>query len=232
MLTQFQILREIQSLNDKIQSFMVTQSQEKSRIDRLLKMKEKRQQEVAGLLAENDHNSVEVAQLEKDLFEIESKITLAQRAYDQTMNIEAKKPLAKLEAEKNSLEEKILTGLEKLENNQEAIKQSLAFFEGIEESIEEVREEVFGSGQVVSQDLLKTKKRIELLLEELSPKFRELFLRTQKKGLPISPFSKIKDKSCQFCHHRVEELKLTRILDLGELKACSLCERLLLPPEA
>ena len=233
---EFKIAKEINSLSLKRDKFFTEIREEEGRISFIQNNRNERSEqletnqsqlkEVKAQMQsiENDIASYQ-AQLDKDKANLNSVITNEQLV---SLEKSIKNSQKKLEA----LEEEGLEVLEQLESLEEDIQQAQTFLEGSAQTLSEIKEEVQNVTQGHHKEIDKLNHRIDLLIKDLSPLFKDKVQRTLDKNLPSSAFTRIQNGKCEFCKLSLSSVDITSIEDKLQLKNCSGCGRLFMPVQA
>lgn len=126
-------------------------------------------------------------------------------------------------------EEEGLSLLEQMEHNQQELKETHTFLEGLEKTLLEIKTEVEEEQAKSQAEIKQLETRIELLKNELPHDFKSLLERVSSKNLAMGPFTRIEASSCYFCRYKISRIDESEIDMQKSLKTCPQCGRIFLP---
>jgi predicted nucleic acid-binding Zn-ribbon protein len=232
----FKIIKEINSLEVKLNHFDNLKGEDKRRIERLYQQKEHRLDDLKSYSLKKDELQKELFQIEIRTQEIEKEQSNIAQQLNQVLesNLQEKLNLQKhkLDDELNNIQEKGLLNLEAIETFAIEIQDAQSFLNGIDETIDEITHEILEKQNVdnLSEDHIK--KRIEEVTADLTDEFKASYIKLRKHAPVHNSLSLLENNKCQFCHYEVNAKKLEDIQVKYQLHACEMCKRLLIPPES
>ncbi|MEX1099494.1 MAG: hypothetical protein WEB87_03640 [Bacteriovoracaceae bacterium] len=232
----FKILKEINSLEQKMASLTAINQEESFRVDKLKQKKDEALQDLEALELEERLLKQKSQKIENRLAALDSRGKKLDA--DLKGNFDGKqaplleKEKAKVALELEDLENQGLENLEKLEELEAAIQDKKTFIAGVAETIEEIGLEV-GEIVVKNENAMKTlEKRIENSLQEVPANFQSVYSSLRKKAMPVSLFASIQNRKCSICKMSVDWEKEAKVEEKMLLKTCSNCGRIFIPKES
>lgn len=232
----FKILKEINSLNQKIQKILSEQKDEYSRITKIEKIRTQR----TDLLVQDEKRKEEInnkmQSFEEEINALTDELEQVKRSESTIKN---EKQLSAYQDQLKSLncaieenENSTFSLLEESEQIEETISEHKTFLTGSQESIQEIIKEIEVAVNQKSEGLTILQKRIQLLNEELPSEFSNALKDASKKHPASSPFTRIIEKHCEFCKMKLSASIIQDVETSLKLKSCSCCERIILPVES
>lgn len=126
-----------------------------------------------------------------------------------------------------SLEEQVFELMEQVEELEEKIKDKESFLEGSKKAITEIQADVEANTKVEQKNADNFKKRIDGLLETVTPKMSQQIQRILQKMK--DPFAKVKAGHCGTCGMGVDKFTQDEVELLQDLVTCGSCGRIFLP---
>jgi predicted nucleic acid-binding Zn-ribbon protein len=168
-------------------------------------------------------------EIEKTLKENNQKLNTI---FDETITSKLEKLNKELSSELDEIQERGLSLLEEIEEVKEEITNAQNFLNGIDETIDEIKAEVFEKQGLENESEKHVQERISLILNDLPIDFQTRYLKLKKDSPHHNSLSVVKDKKCQFCHYEINSRKLEAIEIKFELHKCDMCKRILIPEQA
>lgn len=235
-LLQFQNLIECASLDRKIKEHMDKITDEESRIDYVQskkKLKEERHQEllelVSNLKQKSQGNESELHKYYKNQQKSQEHLSMAanQKQADSIEN-ELKNLGEKIE-ELENIELEILEEIEEVEKENKEIKE---FLQNIDDTITNLKNEVFEIKTVEQERIDQHQERIEKLLNEIDSNYKNSYLETNKKFRFKSPLTFVQQRKCRECLFEVDEQTRDSVDRNYQIEFCSSCGRMIVPISA
>jgi predicted nucleic acid-binding Zn-ribbon protein len=232
----FFLLKEFQSLDKHISECLTVIQEEEKRLIKLNQLKQSRAEDLENHLSDQE-------KLQKDIASKEIINSKLSRDYEQTLASETQiktsqelqsyeQQKAKLENEKNKLDQELFELLEQQEELATVIKDDQSFLSGINKTIQDIAAEV-NQVKIKEESSIKDYEyRQSLLLENLPTHFQDRFQRIYKNLKGKRPITIARGSNCAECAFLLSRNLLSE-LDRGEtLVTCPNCHRLLLPSSA
>lgn len=232
----FKIACEINSLMQKKKTLLDEILSEKKRITFIQKNREERQTERDNLTESLKKLKTNMQQVENDIASFQITLTKDQThlnsvsSNEQLKNLESS--ILHVKEKLESLEDKGLELLEGIESSEFQAKECEDFLKGSAETLNEIQIEVdiFTKSHQKKIEILNS--RIDLLLDELPPSFKDRIERVFKRNIQISSFTRIISGACEFCKFSVTKADESNIEDKLQLKSCQSCGRIFIPQQA
>lgn len=226
-----QILKEIQSLSQESQKYHSQINSEQERVHKIHLLKKTNTEKQTQLNEHEQFLQTQILAFEQDLEKNESLLKNKENQLELVTN---EKQLQSIESEIKHLKDKIpeieiqiLELYEKNEQTSQELKDLATFFKNIDNTINEIENEVQTSTQDYNQKIDILSERIQNLEGELPSICTQKLANARKRD--INPFlSIISNNSCQICGLEVSSQELTQIQNLATLAQCQGCSRLLI----
>lgn len=232
----FKIIKEINSLEAKLDIFQNLKADDKKRIKRLFDQKSYRQEDLHKASAKKDALQKELFSIDRRTMEIEK---ILKENNEKLNSIFDEKIASKLESsnevlinELNEIQERGMYLLEKIEEVKEEIENAQNFLSGIDETIDEIKAEVLEKQGLKNESEKHIQERVSQILSDLPTDFKAKYNQLKKNAPHHNSLSLAKDKKCQFCHYEINSKKLEAIEIKFELHRCDMCKRILIPEQA
>lgn len=220
---QFLKLKEIESLTKMRNNHLKVKQEQDDRVSALKSRRDEKQSQTITLKQNLISTTNELAELES---KIRSHSEQRQRLIDLGGD-EIK--IAHFTEEIAALEDKGLELLTKLEEIETEIQDTKTFMEGLERTIAEIGSEVSKEIERINTELTQIELRINLLMEELPPDFRNTLLRVTARNPVHGPFTRVENGCCYFCRFKISRIDESEIDMQKNLKTCPQCSRIFLP---
>lgn len=230
---QFRVLKEIFSLKSMKNQALADIDEEWKRVE---KIKHKKRQKIDELTSANlEYKELKASstllenQLEKQNSLLEKKKEQKNQVTNETQLNSIENEIQALTEQVSFLEENVLIVLENLESMEAEIKEHEDFINGVDETIEEIANEVKDFENKKNKEVENFKKRFLSLKDQLTGDFQATFKRLNQKEFKTSTFTRLNDISCEFCGLSIERPQLKEIDINMSLVTCKGCGRLILP---
>lgn len=232
----FKIIKEINSLEEKLLNFDRLKSEDKKRIQRLFDQKSYRKEDLNEATLKKDA-------LQKELFSIDRRTMEIEKTLNENKNklnsIFDEEIIQKLESHNSQLNEELcniqargLEILEVIESLDGEIIDAQSFLKGIDETINEITEEILAHQKVEDISENSVHQRINEISNELTSDFKATYMKLKDNAPSHHSISLLKDKKCQFCHFELTAKKIEEIEIKLQPRACDMCKRILIPEQA
>lgn len=232
----FKIIKEINSLEAKLDIFQNLKADDKKRINRLFDQKNHRQEDLNEASSKKDALQKELFSIDRRTMEIEKTLKENNQKlntiFDETITSKLEKLNKELSSELDEIQERGLSLLEEIEEVKEEITNAQNFLNGIDETIDEIKAEIFEKQGLENESEKHVQERISQILNDLPIDFQTKYLKLKKDSPHHNSLSVVKDKKCQFCHYEINSRKLEAIEIKFELHKCDMCKRILIPEQA
>lgn len=232
----FKIIKEINSLEAKLDVFQNLKADDKKRIKRLFDQKSYRQEDLNEASAKKDALQKELFSIDRRTMEIEKNLKenneKLNSIFDEKITSKLESSNEELTIELDEIQEKGLSLLEEIEEVKEEIENAQNFLNGIDETIDEIKAEVLEKQGLENESEKHIQERITQILNDLPTDFQVKYLKLKKDAPHHNSLSMAKDKKCQFCHYEINSKKLEAIEIKFELHKCDMCKRILIPEQA
>lgn len=230
MLEENRFLFEIAELDLKVKTLMDKIELEQKRKASIRAKLTQAQQLSEKISNDTTQLNNDISILEKDLFGLDAKIAQNTNAYNSIKNntelIRNENEKQVLQEQKDLLEQKILEFLEELESCETKLSDNKTYMEGLNLSIKEIDSDVETIISTFQKEIDKTKRQIELLIDDNDTPNKNVFLKVREKFLYNNPISKLNNSHCGFCKMNVAAQDVNTIKN-GQLITCSSCKRLI-----
>lgn len=229
----FKIIKEINSLEQKVFSLNSLKAQDRQRISRLFEHKEQRHEKLKDHLKEIQNLRTLSVHIDNSINENDKKIqeynSQLNSIFDQNLQDRIQENLEQAQNNNEKLQEEGLTTLEKIEEIEQEIIDSQNFLKGIDETIDEIKAEISQEQTIQDTSITNVHERIEDLLSDLSEDFRTQYLKLKAKAPTTNTLSIIFEERCSHCGFQIPHQKAEMILNLKSLCSCEMCQRIFIP---
>lgn len=229
----FKIIKEINSLELKAKSVETLKVEDKKRMDRLYEHKENRQEDLNTYISElnnfekrNREIDYRVQDIQKSLEDI---LFQKNSVFEEQLQRKLEENEKILIDEKDTIENEAFDNLEKIEELDQEIKNAQNFLRGIDETIDEILNEVKTDLGAKNLNIEKINERIDEILNDLSEEFKNKYLKLKDKAPLNSPLSILNENRCSQCGFQVPAQAALDIENLKLLDQCQMCYRILIP---
>lgn len=134
--------------------------------------------------------------------------------------------------EKDKIEERYFSGLEKSEDLTTETQDLESFLKGSTETLKNILTEVQNNIQTEEGIIFNRKLRIESLLDLCQPSLKNMYMQTEMQFINKSPVSFLIEKKCSECHMQADSMLKSSLEEGRSLEFCPSCGRLLIPETA
>jgi predicted nucleic acid-binding Zn-ribbon protein len=230
----FRILKELNSLTQKLPQLELAISQELNRLEKIENMRLERQEKLTLYKEQSQQAQAELDTLEKAIQTLSNQI---KKDKDHLKSSSSQEQIIALETQIQSMQTLLETQenagldlLEKVETLDKAIEDAEHFLQGSQETLKEIEQEILQNNKEVYLELQQKRSRIKSLEKELPEKLvHKLFiLKKQKKD--AQPLTQISVKNtCQLCGYLLPKALADSIEIKLKLHCCPGCERIIIP---
>jgi predicted nucleic acid-binding Zn-ribbon protein len=216
-------LKEIDSLTKTRNNNLRAKSEQESRLSNL---NDKRQEAIAQTAKLNQ----ELISINQELSDLEKKLSTA--STQKTRLSEMGGDENKIKTFTSQIEELETQGLILLDRQDQIHSEQVdakTFLQGLEETFQEIEEEVKLQNNLHNQEIKNLEQRISYLMEELPDEFKNILIKITQKNLAHGPFTRVEQGSCYFCRYKISRIDESEIDMQKNLKTCTQCSRIFLP---
>lgn len=229
----FKIIKEINSLEIKINALDNLKGDDKKRMLRLHEHKSNRLEDLKSstetankLEKRNREIEYRIEDINKELLTISAQLN---SVFEEKLQKRLHEKQITLKNEIERLEEEAFEILEKLEDVNQEISDAQGFLNGIDETIDEILVEVQSDLMFKDKDINQIKDRINQIESELSDDFKKKYKNLKEKAPKNTPLTFLKQSRCGHCSFQVAAKLAEEIENLKILSSCQMCKRILMP---
>lgn len=230
----FRILKEINSLNQKIQSESKLIQAELGRIEKIEKMREQRKIEQDKYKSEHQECFSEMTRIENESERVSQLLDKNRSQLNQVFSENEIKTLqTQIEFNETGLDKLQTEGiqkLEELESLETMIKEADQFLNGSTETILEIESEIKQTNAEAFNIIRTSEERLKLLFEQLPEIVVKKINSLLDKGPHFNPISEITEKNdCYICHFALHKSLVDAVERQFKFHTCTSCGRILIP---
>ncbi len=233
MIENFKIIKEIDSLDRNIKTFIDLIENQNKRILSINNKINDKNEKIDKLNKELKSISSELTSSENELSSTQQKLEIKVSQKGQVFTdsqIQALDKEIKLYEEKiDSLEETVFSFMEKKESIEENIKDSHTFIKGASNSLIEIQKEVDIEIEQLTKKKTNTQLRVDTLLKQLPEGYQSKIKGMLDKDFRSTIVATIVDRSCNYCRASLPTQFISDVEDKHILKTCSACKRVFIP---